>query len=287
VRISFCVSDLHGRADRFRKLFEAVVREKPVAVFIGGDLLPHGWAASEPLDIAHQDFINGFLARNLLAVRKALGEAYPRIFLIMGNDDARVEEAAVLEAATRGVWEYIHQRRVGFGQFTVYGYACVPPTPFLLKDWDRYDVSRYTDPNAVSPEEGWRTFPVSEQEKKCGTISDDLNRLTENQDMARAIFLFHAPPYQTRLDQSDQSRKMIDHVPLDNNLGSIAVRRFVEDRQPLLTLHGHVHESPRLSGSWRDRIGRTHCFSAAHDGPELALVRFDLENLEAASRELI
>ena len=285
--IGFFVSDLHGGTARYQKLFEAVAREKPAAVFIGGDLLPHGWTASEPLDFTHQDFINGFLVRNLLALREALGEAYPRMFLIMGNDDARVEEAAVLEAATRSVWEYIHQRRVGFGQFSVYGYACVPPTPFLLKDWERYDVSRYTDPNAVSPEEGWRTYPLSEHERRYGTISGDLDRLTESQDLGKAIFLFHAPPYRTRLDLSDQRRRMIDHVPLDNNLGSIAIRRFIESRQPLLTLHGHVHESPRLSGSWRDRIGRTRCFSAAHDGPELALVRFDLENLEAASRELI
>jgi Icc-related predicted phosphoesterase len=287
VSTAFFVSDLHGGAVRYRKLFEAVVREKPAAVFIGGDLFPHGWAAPEPLDLAHQDFINGFLVRNLLVLREALGEAYPRVFLIMGNDDARVEEAAVLEAATHGVWEYIHQRRVGFGQFTVYGYAFVPPTPFLLKDWERYDVSRYTDPNAVSPEEGWRTYPVLEHEIRYGTISSDLDRLTQNQDMTKAVFLFHAPPYRTRLDLSNQRRKMVDHVPLDSNLGSIAVRRFIEGRQPLLTLHGHVHESPRTSGSWRDRIGRTHCFSAAHDGPELALVRFDLENLEAASRELL
>jgi len=80
---------------------------------------------------------------------------------------------------------------------------------------------------------------------------------------------------------------MIDHVPLDSSLGSIAVRRFIEARQPLLTLHGHVHESVRLSGSWRDRIGLTQCFSAAHDGADLALVRFDPGNLDAATRELI
>jgi Icc-related predicted phosphoesterase len=69
-------------------------------------------------------------------------------------------------------------------------------------------------------------------------------------------------------------------------VGSIAVRRFIEDRQPYLTLHGHIHESTRLTGSWRDRMGRTHMFSAAHDGPELALVRFDLDDLEGAEREL-
>jgi Icc-related predicted phosphoesterase len=79
----------------------------------------------------------------------------------------------------------------------------------------------------------------------------------------------------------------VDHVPVDVHVGSMAVREFIEIRQPLLTLHGHVHESARLTGSWRDQIGRTFCFSAAHDGPELALIRFDLEHPEAAARELI
>ena len=254
---------------------------------MGGDLLPHGWPARGALDFAHQDFVTDFLARNLLVLRRELADDYPRVFLIMGNDDARVEEAAVLDAATRGVWEYIHQRRVQFREFTVYGYAYVPPTPFRLKDWERYDVSRYTDPGAVSPEEGWRTYPVSEREMKYATIKDDLERLAENQDMTRAIFLFHVPPYHTKLDLSARAGLMIDHVPLDSSLGSIAVRRFIEARQPLLTLHGHVHESVRLSGSWRDRVGLTHCFSAAHDGPDLALVRFDPGNLDAATRELI
>ena len=80
---------------------------------------------------------------------------------------------------------------------------------------------------------------------------------------------------------------MVDHVPLDLHIGSIAVRRLIEDRQPLLTLHGHVHESARITGSWRDQIGRTHMFTAAHDGPELAVIRFDPEDLKRASRTLI
>jgi hypothetical protein len=40
-------------------------------------------------------------------------------------------------------------------------------------------------------------------------------------------------------------------------------------------------------GSWRDRLGRTHLMSAAHDGPELALVRFDLEDVAGATRTLV
>ena len=79
----------------------------------------------------------------------------------------------------------------------------------------------------------------------------------------------------------------MDHVPLDLHVGSIAIRRLIERSQPLLTLHGHIHESARLTGSWKDILGRTHLLSAAHDGPELALVRFDLEHPGKASRTLL
>jgi uncharacterized protein len=287
VPLAYFISDLHGRIARYKKLFAAIVRERPEAVFIGGDLLPHASFPGGALDPRHEDFINDFLVKNLLDVRRQLGPSYPRLFLILGNDDARFEEAAILDAAARGIWEYIHSRKAKLGRLTVYGYACVPPTAFLRKDWDRYDVSRYVDPGAVSPEEGIRSVPASEHEIKYTTIKDDLDRLAGDDVLTRAIFLFHAPPYQTQLDLSALGGRMIDHVPLDPHLGSIAVRRFIEIRQPLLTLHGHVHESARLTRTWRDRLGRTHCFSAAHDGPELALVRFDPENLESATRELL
>jgi len=102
----------------------------------------------------------------------------------------------------------------------------------LLKDWERYDISRHVDPGCLSLEE--------------------------------ALFLFHAPPYRTSLDQAALHR-----------------------RQPLVSLHGHVHEPSRLSGSWRDRLGRTYCYSAAWNGPELAVVRFDLERPAEAERLLL
>jgi Icc-related predicted phosphoesterase len=169
----------------------------------------------------------------------------------------------------------------------VYGYACVPPTPFALKDWERYDVSRFVDPGSVSPEEGFRSVPVPEGEAKWGTIADDLEALVGSDDVSGAVFLFHAPPYRTSLDRAALDGRAVDHAPLDVHVGSIAVRRFIEGRQPLATLHGHVHESARLTGAWRDRIGRTVCLSAAHDGPELALVRFDLDGPAGAARELV
>lgn len=283
----FFVSDIHGSVDRYEKLLASISGERPYAVFMGGDLLPGGSLLNSPTRATGEDFVGGFLAVELGKLKSQLGTDYPRIFVILGNDDPRVEESSVLDTASKGIWEYVHNRRTALEDFTVYGYSYVPPSPFLLKDWERYDVSRYVDPGCVSPEEGIRSVPVSESEARHSTIQNDLELLSANYDLGNSIFLFHTPPYKTKLDRAALDGKMIDHVPLDVHVGSIAVKRFIEERQPLVTLHGHIHESACITGNWRARIGHTHLFTAAHDGPELALVRFDLEEPAAATRELI
>jgi Icc-related predicted phosphoesterase len=280
-------SDLHGSKERYRKLLAAIRDERPDAVFLGGDLLPSGMLAASSDAGRPDDFLPSFLGPELLALRATLSRAYPRIFLILGNDDARSAEAAVLAGVELGLFEYVHNRRAELGGTAVYGYSCVPPTPFLLKDWERYDVSRYVEPGCVSPEEGVRTTPVTTSDVRFGTIAKDLALLTGDHDLGNAVFLCHTPPHRSKLDRAALDDKRVDHVPVDVHVGSIAVRRFVETRHPLLSLHGHVHESARLTGSWRDRIGATHMFTAAHDGPELALVRFALDDLDAAEREIL
>jgi Icc-related predicted phosphoesterase len=276
------VSDLHGRPDRYEKLLAAVEAERPGAVFLGGDLLPVG-ARSRSGD----DFLLAWLAPRLEALRFRLGAEYPRVFAVFGNDDPRAEEESLAQLERRFLLEHAHGRRIALGPHPVYGYACVPPTPFALKDWERFDVSRFVDPGSVSPEEGRRSVPAPESETRWGTIAGDLAALTGTDDLARAVFLFHAPPYQTALDRAALDGQSVDHVPLDVHVGSVAIRRFIEARQPRLTLHGHVHESARLTGTWQDRIGRTVCLSAAHDGDELALVRFDPDDPAGAARELV
>jgi Icc-related predicted phosphoesterase len=279
-------SDLHGRVERYDKLWRAIGTDPPAAVFLGGDLLPSG-IASATGGAVHEDFVGDFLAAGFARLRARLGAGYPAVFLILGNDDVRLEEAAILDAAARGLWSYVHGRVAALGGHPVLGYGCVPPSPFLQKDWERYDVSRHVPPGCVSPEEGWRSVALPEGEVKFGTIARDLDALAGSASMEAAVLLFHAPPYDTALDRVAADGKSVDHVPLDLHAGSIALRRFIERRQPLVTLHGHIHESVRLTGAWRDRIGRTHLFGAAHDGDELALVRFDLDDLERASRELL
>jgi Icc-related predicted phosphoesterase len=277
-------SDLHGRASRYEALLAAAEAERPRAVFLGGDLLPMG---ASPLPGGGGDFLLDWLGPRLEALRERLRAAYPRFVAIFGNDDPRAEEGSLAELERRGLAEHAHRRRLDVAGVPVYGYACVPPTPFLLKDWERYDVSRFVDPGCVSPEDGYRSVPAPEGETRWGTIAGDLEALAGADDVSGAVFLFHAPPYRSALDRAALDGRTVDHAPVDVHVGSIAVRRFIEERQPLVTLHGHIHESARLTGAWQERIGRTVCLSAAHDGPELALVRFDLERPQEAARELV
>jgi Icc-related predicted phosphoesterase len=287
VPISFFATDLHGQTERYDKLLAAIVEERPAGLFLGGDLLPKGAASRHGIGSGNAEFIEDRLIPGFARLRGAMGSDYPQVFVILGNDDPRCEEPYFLDAETRGLWSYIHQRRLSYAGFDLFGYACVPPTPFLLKDWERYDVSRHVDPGSVSPEEGHRTVPVSADEIRFGTIQKDLAALAGDAALDRAIFLFHTPPYDTPLDRAALDGRAVDHVPMDVHVGSIAVRRFIEERRPCVTLHGHVHESARLTGTWKTRIGATVCINGAHDGPELSLVRFDPEDPEAATRRLL
>jgi Icc-related predicted phosphoesterase len=280
-------ADLHGSIGRYGRLFETLLDSRPAALFLGGDLLPTAFGAGTTRNSDQGDFIEEVLAAGARRVREALAENAPEVFVILGNDDCRIEEERLLRHDAAGLWHYVHARHVPFGDRFVYGYSCVPPTPFRLKDWERYDVSRFVDPGCTHPPEGLHTVAVDESDVRWGTIAADLDRLAGGDDLSRAICLFHAPPYDTALDRAALDGVRVDHAPLDVHVGSIAVRRFIEQRQPRVALHGHVHESARLTGAWRDAIGRTHCLSAAHDGPELALVRFDPDRPQEATRELL
>jgi len=283
----FFVSDLHGKIERYNKLFSQISSEEPEAVFLGGDLLPSGLFALTSDETVVNDFIQDFLIPKFINLKKRMDSKYPHVFIILGNDDSKINEKDFIRGEQIGIWEYIHNKKTKFEDFNIYGYSFVPPTPFQLKDWEKYDVSRFTDPGCISPEEGWHSIDVPKNELKYSTIEKDLKTLVGDNDLTNTIFLFHTPPYKTNLDRAALDGKMVDHVPLDVHVGSIAVKRFIKNNQPAITLHGHVHESARLTGSWKDKIGETLSFTAAYDGSELALIRFDKYHPEESTRELI
>jgi Icc-related predicted phosphoesterase len=271
------VTDLHGNENKFQKLFDVIKKEQPDGVFIGGDLLPNQFAIKSSM----QDFIEEKILKKIKTGKKT------KIFVILGNDDPRVFEPIFIDADKEGLIFYVNNKTVKFNDYFVTGYSYIPPSPFHLKDWEKYDVSRYTDVGTVSPEEGYRTVEIPIDEIVYSTISEDLKNLAKNADVEKTIFLFHAPPYKTKLDRAALDGKKVDYAPIDVHVGSIAIKRFIEKSHPLLTLHGHVHETVSLTGQWMQKISKTYSFSASHDGDELAVIIFDTENLKKAERRLI
>jgi len=63
-------------------------------------------------------------------------------------------------------------------------------------------------------------------------------------DKSRAIFNFHAPPFGYALDLAPELTKdLVQAAQKKIHVGSKAVARMIEKYQPLLGLHGHIHES--------------------------------------------
>jgi len=282
----FFVSDLHGHTEKYELLFREIIRQKPAFVFLGGDLLPHVHRSVRVQGREIPDFAREYLIPGFKRVSKQLGCNYPEVFVIMGNDDHRICETAFREGEERELWKYLNCSKAKFGPYHIYGYPFVPPTPFQIKDWEKFDVSRYVDPGCSDPSSGYRTADPG-YDTEYATIAGDLERLAGSDSMEKAIFMMHSPPYGSFLDRAELDGKMVDYVPLDVHVGSIAVQRFIESRQPYITLPGHVHESSRLTGHWKQQFGRTISFTAAYDGPGLALVRFMIDKPEDNERYIV
>jgi Icc-related predicted phosphoesterase len=104
----------------------------------------------------------------------------------------------------------------------------------------------------------WQT-PREESEEALYARLDALARQVE--DPRRAIFMIHVPPHDSGLDTAplldENLRPTVSAGDvLRGPVGSTAVRRIIEEHQPVLAVHGHIHES----GGER-RIGRTLCIN--------------------------
>jgi Icc-related predicted phosphoesterase len=157
------------------------------------------------------------------------------IFAIAGNDDPWVCDTAL--AASKRL-RPCEDRLVDVGGHEMISCSMVNPTP-----WD-------------SPRE------MAESE-----LYGHLHGLAEQvSDPSRAIFMFHAPPYDSGLDiareinPEDLTVVMRNGQPHEIPVGSKAVRQIIEEYQPLLSLHGHIHESRGIT-----TIGRTTCINPGSD----------------------
>ncbi|HXP21019.1 MAG TPA: hypothetical protein VN840_15360 [Streptosporangiaceae bacterium] len=98
----------------------------------------------------------------------------------------------------------------------------------------------------------WDTFREAPEDELAAKIEAVASQVP---DMGRTIFNFHAPPYGTGLDEApalDATLRPIHGGAVMKPVGSLAVRDAINRHQPMLSIHGHIHESRGIK-----KMGRT------------------------------
>jgi Icc-related predicted phosphoesterase len=157
-----------------------------------------------------------------------------RCFVMPGNDDPPGVEEAIVAAS--GV-ESCDGELVEFNGYSMVSLGYSNLTPF------------------DSP----RELPEDEIYRRVSALADTAP------DISRCIFNLHVPPYDSQLDTAPELDEnlavvMAGSEPKQIPVGSTAVRELIEEYQPLLSLHGHVHESAGAT-----RIGRTLAINPGSD----------------------
>jgi hypothetical protein len=249
-------SDLHGSERLYRDAIGLAHRLEVRALLLGGDLAPHGEVATQ------RRFFREFflpLIRDFLSSRPSA-----RVDFIFGNDDWAAGLPDLLEAGVER-FHHAHGRVAPFVEGSwIAGLASVPATPFPMKDWDRWEdglsAASRLDGMRSAPDGSLRPYSLAAR-ADADSMEADLEgiRRALPADGSRVICMFHGPPHGTALDQ----------IASGVHVGSRETRRFFERIGPALGLHGHIHESPFLSGRFADRVGDSVCVNAGQrrEGP--------------------
>jgi len=285
-------SDIHGNNVQYSKLVDYAIKNKVDSLIIGGDLLPkHGY---DP--VSEQKV---YAEKTLPAHFEKLKSKSPQtqIFLMLGNDDFGMYAEALQK--NKDIYKYIHKKRLKINKdFDIVGYSTVPITPFGIKDWEKYDLTRISPSLKQEYEErkrlnynyvGVKSAPEKKHKTKKFIFLDEMEQTDSIQleleddlftkNASKTLYVMHSPPNDTALD-----------VKYDGlNVGSFAIKEFIQKYQPFITLHGHIHETVRKTGEFKQLIGKTlsMCSGNHNIGSDLALVVFDLYNPEEVQRLII
>lgn len=286
-------ADLHGDIDSYRSLLDLAAETDARAAIVGGDLLPHAITLQTALQV-QRDFIAEQLGPLLAwfhARHPAIG-----IYLLPGNDDwaGAIMELDQLEQA--GLMFPLHERvyrlsttddrppttdhnavvrpasSVVGQELWLAGYACVPLTPFSIKDYERRDdgpLPAFSFDMAYTSWSGEIQPAQADMLAARPSIAEALAKLAEQSDPQRTIYVCHTPPFNTPLDQ----------MPHGRHVGSKALRAFIGQHAPPLTLHGHIHESPELSGRYAAQLGATWSINPGHHPARFQAVTLDTDDL--------
>mgnify|MGYP001795712689 CR=1 FL=1 len=124
----------------------------------------------------------------------------------------------------------------------------------------------------------WHTYREAPEEELLKRMEPMIRDV---KNMGRAIFNFHPPPFGTSLDEApalDENLKPLHGGRALRHVGSTAVREAIDKHQPMLSLHGHIHEGTGIT-----RIGKTLALNpgSAH---EEGLIMGSVEELHPTTR---
>lgn len=271
----FYVADIHVHPDHLRRTIDETVRRDAQVLIIGGDIVPHHLPQAPGMGIldAQAKYIEGTL---IPALEQLKAKQNVQIFLDFGNDDFMANRH-LLERRQGRLLQLVHFRIQPLTpEVDLVGYMMVPPTPFQRKDWERPDTSDSPYPPGSRVRlDGYLTGNGVIEE----TLLDPDDHRTIEKDLARLsgrierpfIFVSHCPPFDTPLDMLSNGA----------HIGSIAIRRFIETwgrrNQLLASLHGHIHESPRVSKKSHTRINNVLSINPGQER-ELQYVLLDLSD---------
>jgi len=296
-------SDLHGSNLAFRKLLNAALTYKVHAVIIGGDITGK---AMVPIIRRGDSVYEGYLfgvkeVAHSLAELEALKDRISNVGfypLVVEPDEARALEAdsarreeAFLQLMLERIAQWVelaeqHLRPRGIQFYMMPG------------NDDVYDVDSVIASSDYVRNPDGRRFWLDDDHEIVGVGAANMTpwacpRDLEEEELqerleqvmqllahpSRAVCVFHCPPYNSQLDlapELDRDLRIVAHggQVLLKPVGSKAVREIIERYQPLLALHGHIHESPGFR-----KIGRTLCVNPGSEYAE-GILRAALINLE-------
>ncbi len=261
------VTDLHGNNWKYDRLFKTAKEFEATIVINGGDMLPKSG------NLFKQDnFVTGFLDNHFQLFNSE------KIYYLccLGNDDLKIFDGIFEKTCSK--YPYIinlAQRKFKIEDFEFIGMNWVVDYPFRLKDRCRMDTEDYifqeqNGTGLLSTENGWEEIADwFSYVKELPTIEDELNKLVRPEDQSKSIYIIHMPPNNLGLDKCG-------HGP---EVGSKAVYNFLREKQPALSLHGHIHESPETSGKWYAKPGNSTCIQPGQLS-RFTYVTIDLQTMQ-------
>lgn len=262
------MADVHQSERHWEMLVKAVEKEKPDLVLIAGDLLPkyEGILAQVLFVHCFKDYAS--------AIRAMRAE----LILILGNDDNQLMIPEMEKGDRGGLWHYIPDRARKVKGYEFCGCPWIRDYPFAYKYWVAPDSPGevYIDPIQLGPpavinsDNDIEIIPdLGEYLKGKLSVKESLENMAgQVNNLEQSIWLIHDPP----------SGMELDLCATGNRVGNPAVYQFLLERQPLLSIHGHIHEAPTYNGGiWAAKIGKTWCIQAGQVEHDLSYVTFNLD----------